>query len=140
MEEPLTEELLDELLASPDPQAFLDEHAVAHRRLSDYLDYLLSVHHKERRHVIKAANLNATYGYQIFEGSRQNPSRDIVLALAFGLELSLRECDRLLQAAGVSRLYCKERRDAIITFCLDRHATLNDTNDVLFSLGERTIG
>jgi hypothetical protein len=140
MDEPLTEELLDELLTSPNPNRFLIERSNGARDLSAYLTELLETHHLERRHVVKGANLNATYGYQIFEGQRAHPSRDIVLSLALAMGLTLRECDRLLQAAGVSRLYCKERRDAIIIFCLEHHASLNETNDVLFAYGEATIG
>ena len=76
----------------------------------------------------------------LLKGDRTRPSRDIVLALAFALHCTLRETERLLQAAGVSRLYVKERRDAIVIFCLDQHATLAETNEALYRMGEKTIG
>ena len=64
----------------------------------------------------------------------------MVLQIAFAMHLTLRETDRLLQAAGVSRLYCKDRRDAIVVFCLSRGLSLSETNETLFAYGERILG
>ena len=62
-----------------------------------------------------------------------------MLQLVFGMRLTLRESDRLLKVAGVSPLYCKSRRDAIIIFCLDKGCTLREVNEELFRFGEATI-
>jgi hypothetical protein len=139
MEEPLTEELLNELLNSDSPEQFLEHHHTGTRELADYLQELLATHGLERVGVVHAAQLNDTYGYELFTGKKKRPSRNIVLQLAFAMGLSLRETDRLLQAAGASRLYCKDTRDAIIIFCLDRHATLNEVNEVLYARDEETL-
>ena len=140
MSEPLTEELLDELRSSPSATAYLESHETSTRTLATYLCELLETHGLERKDVVREAGIDATYGYQLFRGDRTRPSRDIVLALAFALHCTLRETERLLQAAGVSRLYVKERRDAIVIFCLDQHATLAETNEALYRMGEKTIG
>ena len=84
------------------------------------------------------ANLNETFDYQIFTGAR-NPSRDKVLQIAFSMALTLRETNRALEAAGVSSLYSKDRRDAIIIFCLDRGCSLQKVNEELYRFGECTI-
>lgn len=139
MDEPLTEELLEELLNSPNPDSFFDRHRLEERRLSDYLNELLETHDLKRSDVIRRSGLDSTYGYQIFVGSKGHPSRDKVLAIALAMGLTIRECDRLLQAAGVSKLYCKDRRDAIIVFCIDRHASLDETNEALYTHGEAII-
>ena len=77
----------------------------------------------ERARVVREAGLNETFGYQIFMGQR-GASRNKVLQLAFAMRLSLREANRLLQAAGSNGLYCKNRRDAIVIFCLERGHSL----------------
>lgn len=138
MKEPLTEELLEELLASSDPKAFADEHRIGSRSLADYLQTLLDERGLERADVVRAAGLNETFGYQIFMGQR-GASRNKVLQLAFAMGLTLRECNRLLQAAGANELYCKNRRDAIIIFCLDRGYSLQKTDEELYRFGEETI-
>ncbi len=140
MDEPLTEELLNELLASNDPEEFINQHPCEKRALAPYLNEMLVAHGKERNEVIRASNLDHTYAYQILAGTRANPSRNKVLQLAFAIGLTPRETDRALQAAGASHLYCKDRRDAIIIFCLDRGVQLQETNETLYRLGEEVVG
>lgn len=139
MEEPLTEELLDELLSASDPQTFFESHEVRERSLSDYLRELLDLHGIERADAIHRSGLNETYGYQLFAGQRANPSRDKVLQLVFGMGLTLKEASRLMKIAGVSPLYCKNRRDAIIIFCISKRLSLQAVNEELFRFGEQTV-
>lgn len=138
MEEPLTEHLLEELLSSDDPATFADAHATSKRSLSDYLNQLLEEKGARRADIVKKAGMNSTYGYQIFMGQR-NPSRNKVLQIAFALSCTLRETNRLLRASDHSPLYPKDRRDAIIIFCIDRKRTLMQTNAELYRFGEDTI-
>ena len=88
--------------------------------------------------MVREAGINDTFGYQIFMGQR-GASRDKVLQLAFAMALSLKEANRLLQAAGANELYCKDRRDAIIIFCLDHGYRLQKANEELYRFGEKTI-
>ena len=138
MKEPLTEELLAELLSASDPAKFADAHRITDRKLDEYLDSLLDTKGLRRAEVVKRAGLNETFGYQIFKGQR-HPSRDKVLQIAFAMGLDLRETNRLLQAAGANGLYCKNRRDAIIIFCLTHGCSLPETDDELYRFGEETI-
>lgn len=89
--------------------------------------------------MVRAAGLNETFGYQIFKGQR-NPSRDKVLQIALAMELGIRETNRLLKAAGVNELYCKDRRDAIVLFCVDHGYSLQKTNEELYRFDEETLG
>lgn len=139
VDEPLTEELLHELLEAPSPVAFTEAHGIAHRDLAEYLNQLLDEKGLKRSDVVRAAGLNETLGYQIFKGQRK-ASRDKVLQLAFALECNLLETNRLLKAAGVNELYCKDRRDAIILFCIDRGLGLRRTDEELYRFGEETLG
>ena len=138
MAERLTEELLDELLSASDLGGYLEREQPGSRTLAEYLNQLLAEKGLERSRVVRMADLNDTFGYQIFKGTR-HPSRDKVLQIAFAMALTLRETNRALTAAGVSELYCKDRRDAIIIFCLDRGCSLQKVNEELYRFGERTI-
>ena len=138
MREPLTEELLNELLSSPDPNSFLSSANPSSRSLAEYLQQLLDEKGLERSKVVREAGLNDTFGYQIFKGTRK-ASRDKVLQLAFAMHLGLRETDRLLQAAGANELYCKNRRDAIIIFAVQKGYTLQKANEELYRFREETI-
>lgn len=137
--EQATEVLLEELLSSDAPNNYLKRHKLEDRNLGEYLTELAEARGLKRSKVLSEAGIDYTYGYQLFTGQRTNPSRDKVLQLAFAMSLSIRECDRLLQAAGKSRLYCKSSRDAIIMFFLDRGATMDEANAELFARGEPTL-
>ena len=71
MREPLTEELLNELLSSPDPNSFLSSANPSSRSLAEYLQQLLGEKGLERSKVVRDAGLNDTFGYQIFKGTRK---------------------------------------------------------------------
>ncbi len=138
MEEPLTEELLSELLSSPSVDSFVSNTAVGERSLSEYLQQLLNEKGLKQSAVVRDAGLNNTFGYQIFKGTRK-ASRNKVLQIAFAMGLDLRETDRLLQAAGANELYCKNRRDAIIIFSVKHGYSLQKTEEELYRFGEETI-
>lgn len=139
VKEPLTNELLDELLNAPNPAKFADAHKLSSRSLADYLQQLLSEKGLVQSKVISAAGVQYTYGYELFTGKKRNPDRNILLQLLFAMGCTLTEANRALQAAGKNSLYCKNRRDAIIIFCLDRGYSLQEADQALFDFGEQTI-
>lgn len=121
--ERLTEEVLQELLDAPSLDEFIDAHEFPAVTLPEFLERMLEKKGLKRSRVVRMADLNETFGYQIFTGAR-NPSRDKVLQIAFAMALSLRETNRALMAAGASSLDPKCRRDAIIIFCIDQGCSL----------------
>lgn len=139
VKEPLTNELLDELLSAPDPLKFANKHKLTKRVLSEYLQQLLDEKRLVQSKVINASGVQYTYGYQIFTGSRANPDRNVLLQLLFAMGCTLQETNRALQAAGKNELYCKNRRDAIIIFCLEHGYSLQEADQALFDYNEQTI-
>ena len=138
MAEPLTDELLKELLDAPSIDSYVEGHDFIERSLSEYLQQLLEEKHLERARVVRMADLNETYGFQIFTGARQ-PTRNKVLQIAFAMALTLKETNRALAAAGASALNPKDRRDAIIIFCIDKGCSLQKVNEELYRFGEETV-
>lgn len=136
--ERLTEEVLQELLDAPSLDEFIDVHEFPAVTLPEFLERMLEKKGLKRSRVVRMADLNETFGYQIFTGAR-NPSRDKVLQIAFAMALSLRETNRALMAAGASSLDPKCRRDAIIIFCIDQGCSLQKVNEELYRLGEDTV-
>ena len=136
--EPLTEELLERLLASSSPEAYLDQAPTDDRSLSDYLMDLIDAHGVRRADVGRRSAVNSSFVYQIFAGERQ-VGRDNAIKIAFGIGCTLRETQRLLRHAGLSELWCKNRRDAIIIHCIDQGLSLPECDDELFRLGEPTL-
>ncbi|TCD81973.1 helix-turn-helix domain-containing protein [Bifidobacterium longum] len=137
-EEHLTEELLDRLLSSTSIEQYLDEEPVTTHTLTDYLFERMEAHGLKRADVVRATGINATVVYDVFSG-KSRPGRDHAIMLAFGLQCTLRETQRLLRLAGVSELWCKQRRDAIIIWCIRNGFDRIATDDELYRLGEPTL-
>lgn len=136
--ERITNEILEELLATNSIDASDINDAFNNLDLPSYAHMLIEEKSLKKADVIHDAALNQTFGYQILAGQR-NASRDKVIQLAFGLHTSLIETQRLLKRAGLSELYVKNRRDAIVILAIENKLTIYQTNDELFRLGEKTI-
>lgn len=134
----LTEELLARLLASNDLSDYLEQNEPKERSLPDYLWELLEAHGLRRADIVHRSGLNSTVVYDIFAG-KSLPGRDNAIMLAFGLGCNLRETQRLLRMAGVSELWAKIRRDAIIIWCIQNGLSRVETDDQLYQLGEKTL-
>ncbi len=134
----MTEELLERLLASNDVEAFLDVENVASRNFLDYATQLLREKSIKRAAVVRVSGINATVVYDYFAG-KSRPGRDHAIMLAFGLGCTLRETQRLLRSAEVSELWPKQRRDAIIIWCIQNGFSREQCDDELWRLGEKTL-
>lgn len=103
-----------------------------------YLNQLLKKYKIPKNDIIKRSCLNQIYGYQIFAGTKM-PSRDKLIALIFGFPLNLEDAQRLLRVGQVSELYPRKKRDSIILFGLRKQLHIQEVDDLLFELGEKTI-
>ncbi len=107
--------------------------------LRDYLNDLIVEHGSKPADVMKKAGLNKSYFYAIIDGNRVNPSRDILIRLCFGFELSLDETQKLLKTFGAAVLYPRSRRDSIIIHAIENKLTLAECNDNLHDYGQKTF-
>lgn len=137
-EDRLTDEMLEQIVRSRSPEGFLSGDSGVDRDLPGFLQKMLDKRGLRRSEVVRAAHLNETYGYQIFKGQR-HPTRDKILALGFALHLDLHEMRQLLNQANLGDLYSKNRRDAIIIFCVSHGYDLDRTDEELYRFGEDTV-
>ena len=91
-----------------------------------------------KRSVIRRSRLNQTFAYQILSGQRK-PSRDKLIQLSFGLGLSIEECSEVLERGGHCALQFSCRRDVAIAFCLHNGYGIDECDDLLWDVGERTV-
>lgn len=98
--------------------------------LSEHLTALLAEKKISKADVVRGSLLDRAYVYQIFSGEK-HPSRDKLLALSFGLQLSEEETQKMLKLSGNRELYARDERDAVILFALQHHKTVMETNELL---------
>lgn len=106
--------------------------------LSEYLMSLLKQKKLKRADVVRDSGLEKAYVYQIFDG-KKHPSRDKLIAIAFGLHLNSKETQRMLKLGGCSELYARQTRDAIILFAIQRGIDIWKTDDFLADNGFPTL-
>jgi hypothetical protein len=135
-----TEELLTILKNSDTLEVFFEsvENNLPNLTTSEYLAQLLDEHRLIKQEVIRHANLERAFGYQIFNGTR-NPRRNPLLRVALTMKLSVAETQRLLKIAQRGELYVKNRRDAAIIYCIRHKLSLVDTEILLDNIGEALL-
>ncbi len=142
-------------MQSEESSAALDERMRKARDIDEYLDenqeYMLNQSLREHLNALlvqkgllvadiaRESQLDRKYVYQIFDG-KKHPSRDKLIAIAFGLGLDEDETQRMLKVSGNKELYVRNRRDAVILFALQRKKTLMETNYLLDDHGMTALG
>lgn len=90
--------------------------------------------------VYKAVNMDRRLFSKIMSDKYYKPSKDTAILLALALKLGKYETIALLDCAGYT-LSHSVRRDIIIEYCIKEHIySINDVNELLFNLSEKTLG
>ena len=130
-----TSTLMRRLFKAPDLDSFINENAdhFHEQPLCAYLTDLCQKTGAVRNQVILRSGIERSFGHQIFRGAR-NPSRDIVLRLAFAFKLNVEDTQRLLAVAQRSQLFPRIRRDAVLLYCLHNGLDITQTQNILEEL------
>ena len=135
----ITEELLNKIKESSDIEAFVRENEPSFLNVKpeEYLNRLMA-EKGLRVAEVAARSGQGDYVYKVFSG-RRKASRDVLIAICFGMGLSLDEAQTLLRVSSFARLDPRNRRDSVIIYGLCRGVEIDEVNDILFELGESTL-
>lgn len=141
MERKTTDELTHEIKAVTDIEDYLTKNKchMLTGGLAEHLNWLLVQKGIRRADVVRGSLLDRTYAYQIFSGVK-TPSRDKLIAIAFGLRLSDDETQHMLKLSGNRELYARDERDVMILFALQRKKDIFAINDLLSSHNLTALG
>lgn len=130
-----TEELLN-MLKHSSLEAYLNENKdeFVNEPLCVYINASLKEKGLTKAAVIKKSNLEKHYAYQIFNGQRSAPSRDKLIALCFGMDLTIDEAQTILKYAGYVPLYPRNKRDSVIIAALEKGESVIRCNITLDEL------
>ena len=108
------------------------------RSVTELLSALYEKQNISKAELARRASMSEVYLHQLFSG-RRKPSRDKLLCLCIGMELTIEETQRLLKEAAYAQLYPRIRREAIIYHCIVHHIPLEEINDKLFEENEKAL-
>lgn len=128
-----TGELLEMLKGVDDRKSLKDYLTTIEENMtfSQYIGELMKQKKLDKSAVVKQANIHRTYAYQILDGSK-NPGRDKAIAICIAMNLTLKETQRALTLSENRILYAKDARDSIIIFCINKKASIMETNELLY--------
>lgn len=136
-----TTELLNELKNFDSFKEYekINKNSMINKTLSQYLCDLLEEKHLKKSDVIRKGELNESYAYQMFSGVKSTPSKDKLICLSIGMDLSVDETNSLLKLAGLSPLYPRIKRDSIIIINMNNKKSVVEINEELYNEGEDTL-
>lgn len=128
----ITDDLLKKLKNSKNIQAFFDENEdkfIKETPLS-FLNHIINTKNMTVAQVAKISG-STEYVYKVFNGTRK-PSRNIIIAIAFGVELSFEETQLLLRISKQAILDSRDKRDSIIIYGLMNRLSIYEVDDLLY--------
>ena len=137
-----TDELMNLLMSKEDLPQYIEENSNEFLKssLRQYLNQLQTEHGLKKGDIIADALVERSYGYQIFSGRKEMPSRDVLISFALAMKLSLDETQSLLRIAHMAMLYPRVKRDSIILHSIAKHESVIQCNTALESFGEPILG
>ena len=129
-----TNDLLKELNNTNDIDSYLNDNRtqIIDKQLNNFLNELIERNAISKSKIIRQADINEIYGYQIFSGKRF-PSRNKLLRICIGAEFSINEINDVLTVGEFSPLYPRIKRDSIIIFGIQNQYTIYQINELLHS-------
>jgi len=136
-----TSGLLNRLNQASDPKQFFasNEEHMNMPAFSAFIAELARSKSVSHQKVISLGNIENSFGHQVFKGTR-NPSRDTVIAIAFGFEADLTLAQELLKHARCAQLYPRVPRDAALIYCFQHKIGIVDAQCLLSELELPLLG
>ena len=135
----ITDELLKNLKFSSDIEEFFQkyESCFIDETPVGYMNKMLKYKNTTVSDVAKNSGVGE-YAYKVFKGDR-TPSRDVLIALSFGLNLQLEEAQLLLRISKFAVLDSRNKRDSIIIYALSHDLSVFEADDLLEEQNTATI-
>ena len=135
-----TDDLNQELMSAPDIDSYIknNQTSFAERSVTELLASFYERQGLSKAELARRSCMSEVYLHQVFAG-RRNPSRDKLLCLCIGMELSFDETQELLKEAAYAQLYPRIKREAVIIHGIVHHTPLEEINDRLFGEDEAAL-
>jgi len=134
-----TQELLNRLVHEENINSFFEknEGEFLSLNLREFLNDLVAQKEMKISDIVRASG-QGDYVYKVFNGDRK-PSRNVLIGIAIGMQLTLNESQFLLRIAKQATLDPRDKRDSIIIYSINAGHDLAATNDLLNEMKEAAL-
>lgn len=87
----------------------------------DYFRNTLLAKNITQQTVFLNADIGEKYGYKLISGEKHTKQRDVIIRLCFAGEFTFNETQRALRLYGMSPLYARIKRDALLITAFNKH-------------------
>lgn len=134
-----TQELLNKITPATDLELFFDEYEkeFINKSFTDLTNEYIGTKELRVSDIVRDSG-QGEYVYKVLNGTRK-PSRNIIIAIAFGMKLSIEETQLLLRVSKFAMLDPRDKRDSIIIYSLKSERSIYQLNDLLSEMNENNV-
>lgn len=107
--------------------------------LSEHLNGIAAQKDMKLSDVMRRSGLKKSYFYSLFDGKRENPTRDVLIQLGFGFQMSFEEVQEFLKHLGAAQLYPRIPRDGAIIYAFQHGMDIIECDILLEENGEEPL-
>jgi len=136
-----TEKVLSKLSGTQSITEFLEESKDSFDLLTigEYIQLEIENRNVTKAKVIKQSGINKRFFYDILSAKKM-PNRRYIIRIFLALGLDLPDVQWYLKACDYSQLYAKNKRDAIIIYCINKNLAVSECNKMLNNVGLENLG
>ncbi len=136
-----TEKMLNQLEGEKSFTEILEENkgSFEYKTVGEYILNEIEKKHTTKAKIIKESGINKRFFFGIISNSK-HPSRRYIIRIFLALELTLKDVQWYLKAMDYAQLYARDRRDAVIIYCINHHLSVNECNKMLNKIGLENLG
>ena len=107
--------------------------------IGEYIELEIEKRNIKKAYVIKKSGINKRYFNDIIAGNK-TPNRRYIVRIFLAMELDLCDVQWYLKACDYPNLYAKNKRDAVIIYCLNNKLSVDECNKMLNKIGLENLG
>ena len=121
-------------------EAFREIHEMQYSlNLSEYLHTLAAEKNMKPADIMRRSGLKKSYFYSLFDGKRDNPTRNVLIQLGFGFQMTFDEVQEFLKHLGAAQLYPRISRDGAIIYAFQHGMDIIECDILLSENGEAPL-
>ena len=107
--------------------------------IGEYIDAEIIRRGLVKNKVIKESGINKRFFFDILSGSKK-PSQRYIIRIFLAMQMDFNDVQWLLRACDYPQLYAKNKRDAVIIYCINHKLPVGECNRMLNKVGLENLG
>lgn len=116
-----------------------NKESFSYKTVGEYILEEIENRNTTKAKIIKISGINKRFFFDIMS-SKKRPSRRYIIRIFLALELDLKDVQWYLKACDYPQLYAREKRDAVIIYCINHSLPVPECNTMLNKVGLENLG